>query len=150
MTDVARQPIASNASIDAPYLWYDLAVDEDSGVLAVAGNYKGDTLPSASLDIMAATQAHRKAYESDSSAFTRSRRLALMTLLEDGSLVAIPEQDLAGEYLAHMGFYDPVTDVLTLLQFVDQDTGATSSAEVQAINQERLANSSNALVEPTL
>ena len=124
---VIRTPIFSCASSNDHRTWYDLSCDENGKLNIGLVNFGGEALG------VAATQ-HDVAKGVADAQFAHGwpmengERIAIMATL-DGVIEYIPETKLNGVYQAHLGFYDPVTDTLDLLEFIDDHEGCVVLAQ---------------------
>lgn len=100
-------PFYSGATIDDHRPWYDMSVEErsDNVVLTIAdGSRRGEPTPlkGRRLEVSKAVD-----------------ELMRIVITLDDEFAAVPDSKYAGEYHIYLGEYDPVTDTLMLLDFID-------------------------------
>lgn len=113
---VERRPIYSSASLDRDEPWYNLACTT-RGVLTIGAdaNRRKGVSPLAgsrtSLNTLIASAQTRAVAPGE---------VVLIAITEDDELVVETLSEHQGIYHAHLGYYDPATDTLTLLEFLER------------------------------
>ncbi len=121
MTTVIRKPIKSDRLEDDPRPWFDLSWDMDS-IQVGSGNscfglaQKGNHPRPINRGIC---QRYNGELE-DVRGLKYAEQHWVFCMLMDGEYAFMPGNELPPILMAHLGIYDPVTDTLTLLEFVDR------------------------------
>lgn len=131
--EITRREIKSVAAEEDARPWLDLDIATSGQLEIGAANIDGARLPAenSSHDIAKLVADTQKSPAINDG---RSTRIAIMMTLAH-EVVAIWEGDLEGTYLAHLGFYEPATDSLEMIEFVDEATGMKTQAQAIAVVQ---------------
>lgn len=109
MTNIIRVPIASASAIDDPRPWVDIALDGPMLNLDranVGGRDLGRLVPTQTLDAAKARGV------------TDEMPMVLIIDLDEQTRW-VREDEQPPECIAHLGWYDPASDTLRLLEFVE-------------------------------
>lgn len=108
--------------------WFDIAVSVAGQLSVDAANYKGSQLLAKRVLVDALTPSVQRATRGPVGDELPEIMVTAMRL--DGVIETVPASQQLPVYLAHLAFYDPSSDELQVVEFVDEhDAGGEGTAQ---------------------